>query len=199
MTLYAFRTFFHASAAVLMFVALGIEAVAAGQLREATAVASARSWDRVRRRSVGAGLIAVVTVLASGIAMMALRWGPRAWIITGFAGLVVIGVAAVAAALRARARLDAAMGHGPQGSAEGALDRRAQPIARPAVRVVADAALFSVRLRAAIGIAVLGLMTLRPGALASITILAAAIALVIVHGSATIAGRRSVRAGAAAP
>lgn len=199
MPLYAFLTFFHVSGAVLMFVALGIEAVAAGQLREATAVAPARSWDRVRRRSVGAGLIAVVTVLASGSAMMALRWGPRAWIITGFVGLGVIGVAAVAAALGARSRLDAAMGHGPQGSAEGVLDRRAQPIARPVVRVVADAALLSVRLRAAIGIAVLGLMTLRPGALASITILAAAIALVIVHRSATIAGRRSVRAGAAAP
>lgn len=198
MTLYAFLTLLHVSGAVLMFVALGIEGVAAGQLREATAVAPARSWDGLRRRSVWAGVIAIVAVLASGMAMMALRWGPRAWIITGFVGLLVIVGTGLVAALRTRTRWAAAMGRGAQDSRGWTLGRHAQPISRPELRAVGDAVLFSVRVRAATGIAVLGLMTLRPGALGSITILAAAVALVVVHRLATSADRRSVRTPGAA-
>ncbi|HET9984450.1 MAG TPA: hypothetical protein VFQ38_12710 [Longimicrobiales bacterium] len=175
MDLFLLLVFFHVLGAVGMFAAWGIEAVALGQLRRVATADQARAWMGLRRNAAPLGAGGMLSALVTGLWMMGVRWGPRPWMMAALAGLVIIVVIGVAFDRRATPRLLAALAGRPE--------------RLPAIVHAAHATLAaSLRLRVALGVAILGLMTLKPGVPGSLAVLAAGLMLGL--GAAVGAGRR---------
>lgn len=179
---YALLVFLHVLGAVGMFAAWGIEAVTLGQLRQAGTVEQARASMQFRRRSATLGPIAMLTALVTGIWMMVARWSHQPWTAVALAGLILIVIVGVAFGRRAMPRIVASLAEGTE---------RLTPDARAAGEILA----LSLRLRIAIGVAIVALMTIKPGALASLAIMG--IAIVIGLGTGLQATRRREAAPAA--
>lgn len=172
--LYPFLVFLHVIGAVGMFTAWGIEAAALSQLHQAITLDQIRASLSLRRRAVPVGAVSMPMAVATGVWMMRIRWGFEPWMLAAFAGLALIVVAGVALERRAMPPLAAAVTAGAE-RLEGTV-------------LVASRRLWtSLRLRLAIGVAILALMTMKPGPLGSVAVVGAA----IVVGLATaIAPRR---------
>lgn len=169
MDIYPLLVFLHVLGAVGMFAAWGVEMVAVSQLRQAVTVDQARTAMGLRRGSAPMAPVAMFTALGTGLWMMGVRWGLRPWIVTALAGLVLIVSVGIVLARHAMPRLAAAL--------EGAEQRLPG-----SVHAAREILVTSLRLRVAIGVGVLGLMTMKPGALESVTIMAAAIAIGLAAG-----------------
>jgi len=147
MSLYQFLIFIHVLGAVALFVAIGIEAVALGRLRRAETPADARVWLGLFRLPGRVGPIAMLTALASGAWMMKVSWGYQAWIAGALAAMVGMAVIGAVVSLRRMRRLRAAL-HAESGLSEAL---RSSP-----------ALVTSLRLRIALGVGILALMTTKP-------------------------------------
>lgn len=164
MYVYSTLVFIHVLGGVGVYVALGIEAVALGRFQRAVTPAEAGTWLRVLAipgRLVGA---AMLLALGSGIWMMVLAWGQRPWALAAFVAMVAMGIAGGGVTGRAMRRLGAALQAEGGASLSGAFHAAAASAALTA----------SFRLRIALGLGILGLMTLKPEAGGAAAILAAA-------------------------
>ncbi len=164
MSLYPVLVFLHVLGAMGLFAAIAVEAVALGRLRRADAPAGVRDGMALLARNERLGGIAMLTVIASGAWMMATTWGHQWWIASAFVGIVGMGVAGGAVSARRLRRLRAAL------AAE-----RGPGLSQAFSTLQSSAALVaSLRVRIAIGIGIVALMTLKPtGAGTSLVILAA--------------------------
>jgi hypothetical protein len=169
MDLYPLLIFLHVLAAVGLFASLGIEVVALGRLRSAATLDAARMWIGLLRTPLP--LVSMLTILVTGIWMSIVRWGDQAWI--GASLLAIVGMAIVGAVATRRLRRMST-----------ALTGESGPGLSPTFRALQSSAslVASLRLRVGIGIGILGLMTIKPDALGSIAILAAAVGAGLVAG-----------------
>ena len=161
MDLYASLKTVHMIGAALLFIALGLETVAARRLRRAATADRARHAFRTVRRAGRVGYAAAGAILIPGVWMMVLRWGPVAWTVTALVGIVIMAVAS----FRVRtmlARLDTAF---------------RSPSAMPAEvsSSFVGALASSLWPRALIAIGILVLMIAKPGWVGSSAILAVAV------------------------
>jgi hypothetical protein len=178
MDLYSLLVFAHVLGGVGLFAAIGIEAVALRRLQRAEIVEQAHLATSLLTEAGRLGPVAMVTIVAAGVWMMAVRWGPEPWILTALVALIAMVIVGAALTRRAMPRLIGSLGNRPgEVPAE--------------VRALADGPLqLSLRLRLAIAVGILGLMTVKPGTILSVTIIGAA----VVAGLAW--GIRALRRGA---
>jgi hypothetical protein len=182
MIVYPFVIFVHVLGAVGIFAAIAVEAVSVGRLQRAGTPADARVWMGLLALPGRLGPIAMVTTLLSGMWMMAVSWGREPWIVTAFVGIVAMAAMGGAITARRMRRLRVAMGAetGPELS-----DAFRELRSSPALTA-------SLRLRIAIGIGILGLMTVKPpDAATSSLILAAAVASGVMASVVPLPARRS--------
>lgn len=164
LNLYQLLVFLHVLGAVGIFVALGIESISLGRLRSAVAPGDARLWVDLLKVPSRLGPAAMITAVAAGIWMMAQGWGRQPWIVGSVAGLAGMVALGGVISLRGTRRLRSALA-GETG-----------PELSDAFRSIhtGTALTASRRLRIAIGIGILGLMTIKPDAAGSWLMLAAA-------------------------
>jgi len=178
MSLYQFLIFIHVLGAVGLFAAIGIEAVSLGRLRRAETPADARVWLGQLRLPGRLGPIGMLTALASGAWMMKVSWGYQAWIagaIVALVGMMVLGLVVTMPRLR-RLRV--------------ALRAETGPVLSDGIRAVSSstALVMSVRLRIALGVGILGLMTMKPSDNPSAILVLATVVLVSLAASILPAG-----------
>jgi hypothetical protein len=166
MSLYPLLVFLHVLGAMGLFAAIAIEAVALERLRRADAPAGVREGMGLLARNERLGGIAMLTLIASGAWMMATTWGHQWWIASAFIGIIGMGVAGGAISSRRIRRLRAAL----------AAERG--PGLSQAFRLLQSSAALaaSLRVRIALGIGIVGLMSIKPtGVGTSLLILAVAV------------------------
>lgn len=176
---YPLLVFLHVLAAVGIFAAWGIEAVLLQRLRRSVTVEEARTAALQLRKRARAAPSAMLIALATGMTMGA-QWGHQAWMTAAFAALVGIAVIGIASGRRAGPRLAAIL------SAE--TERTATDVAAAAHFLA-----MSLQLRVAIGVGIIGLMTMKPDARGSLLVLALASVVGVV-----VAVREAVRHEASA-
>jgi hypothetical protein len=161
---YSIALFLHVVGALGFFVALGLEWTSLGHVRRATTVEQVREWMRVPNQMGRVGMIAMVTLLAAGLYMMATAWGGVAWIMVTLGALVLMIVLGMVLTRRRMAAI------GRMVSAE-----RGPP--SPALRQLLHDPLLviSLQTRVAIALGIVFLMTVKPdlrGSLLAIVIAA---------------------------
>lgn len=164
MNVYTTLLFLHVLGGVGVYVALGIEAIALPRFQRAETRAEAGLWLRVLLLPRWAAPLSMVLALGSGIWMAVLVWGHQAWIFAAFLALIAIAIAGGALTGRSLRRLRAAL---PDIEGTALPDAFRNAAASPALSA-------SLRVRIALGVGVLALMSLKPGALGSAVVLAAA-------------------------
>ena len=179
MSLYPVLVFLHVLGAMGLFAAIAIEAVALGRLRQTDAPAGVREGMALLARNERLGGIAMLTLIASGAWMMATTWGHQWWIASAFIGIIGMGIAGGAVSSRRIRRLRAAL------AAE-----RGPGLSQAFTSLQSSAALVaSLRVRIALGIGIVALMTLKPTAGTSLLILAAFAVAGLVATVPLVAGR----------
>lgn len=166
MSWYPLLVFLHVLAAVGLFAAWGVEAVLLQRLRHSGTTAEVRAAALQLRRRARAAPSAMLVALATGMTMGA-QWGPQAWMTAAFAALVAIAVIGIVSGRRAGSRLAAALADESE---------RTSADLASAVHFLA----MSLQLRVAIGVGIIGLMTMKPGAQGSLLVLALAGAVGVV-------------------
>lgn len=181
MNVYTFLKFVHVLGAVGMFAATAIEGVSLGRLQRAETAADARIWMGLLALPFGLGPFAMLTTLVSGMWMMAMGWGRQPWLVSALVGLVEMGILGGLVSRRRVRRLRAALA--PETGSE----------LSDAFRSIRSGKGFtaSLRLRIAIGVAILALMTLKPDATGSSLILAAGTVVGLVASLVPLAVRCS--------
>lgn len=159
MRIYPVIVFLHVLAAFVMLGGIGVEGVVLGGLERAASADEASDWSRLLGRNARAGGIAGLTLLVSGGWMMHQAWGPQGWLLASIAAIVLLGVGNGVSRRRLRPVLAAA--------ASPALASSVPP-PHPAVRGM-------LRFRIAVAIALVALMTLKPGPVEAWVIVAAAV------------------------
>ena len=173
---YSIALFLHIVGALGFFVALGLEWTSLRHLRRATTAEQVREWMRVPAEMGRVGMIAMVTLLAAGLYMMATVWGGVAWIMVTLGALVLLSVLAVALT---RPRM-AAIGR--------ALTAETGPVSPTLHHLLHHPLLWiSIQTRVAIALGIVFLMTVKPDLIGSLltigvaTILGLASALPILN------------------
>ncbi len=181
MTRYALLVFVHVLGAVGIFAALAVEAVSLGRLRRADKPADVCVWTSGLALPRRLGPVAMMTTLASGIWMMAVAWGHQPWLVDALIGLVAMAAAGVVTLRRGR-QLRLAL-----------VTETASELSDTfqSVQSGHGAALTaSLRLRIAIGIGILALMTVKPDATGSWIVLSTMAAAGLIAGIAPLAALR---------
>lgn len=174
--LYSLALFFHILAAFGLIAAITIEAVSQRGLRQATSAEAARIAVRPLSFVPPLGGGSAALILATGIYMMATAWGLRGWIVIALAGLILNALSGALITRRRMLRLQPVLeGSGP-------LSAQAQLTLRDPVLLA------SLRLRLAVLLGILLLMTVKPSAIASLSIVL--LAAVIGVATALIPSRR---------
>ncbi len=178
MNLYPLLVFVHVLGAIGIFAAVAIEAVSLGRLQGAETPAEVQTWMSPLALPFRLGPLAMLTTLVSGMWMMVVGWGRQPWLVGAFVGLVGMGLLGGLVSLRGIRRLRAALAS-ETGSELLNVFRSVRS---------GNALKASLRLRMAIGVAILGLMTFKPDAAGSLLLLATGtlvglVASTIVHDS----------------
>jgi hypothetical protein len=183
--LYSVSLFVHVLGAAGLFVALGLEWAALRGLLQATTAPEARGWlglFPILRRIYPWTFVAILT---SGVYMMVVEWAERPWIILGLLAMLALPpVGAVMTGRRMR-RIVPALEDVP-GALEPEIRTR---LADPALRL-------SLRLRVGLAVAIVFLMTVKPGWIGS---LIAIIALTGLGALIGVSARKGTEPGPAAP
>ena len=174
--LYSLALFFHILAAFGLIAAITLEAVSQRGLRQAASAAAARSALRPLELVPLLGGGSAALILVTGVYMMATAWGLQGWIVVALAGLILN---AVSGALLTRSRMGRLQ---PVLAAGGPLSPEAQVTLRDPVLLA------SLRLRLAVLLGILFLMTVKPSAIVSLGIVL--LAAVIGVATALIPSRR---------
>jgi hypothetical protein len=149
-TPYTALVFLHVLGAGGMVAAFGMERAALARLRGAASADEARAATAQLAAPSRLGPAAMIATLASGLVLMRMGWGPMAWLVGAVLALLAMIAVGAALSVRARRRLRAA----PHAAA-------AAPLAT------------SLRVRAALAVAIVGLMTLKPGLVGTALLLGA--------------------------
>ena len=172
MSLYQLALFLHIIGAFGLIAAITVEAIGLRGLRRATQANDALVWLRLSRSIVmrltpsSLGLI-----LVSGLYMVATAWGAQGWVLVALGSLLLLGVIGGLGTGRRMARIGPAVGR-----TQGPLSDEVRGMLRSPIL------LMSLLVRLAIVLGVVLLMTVKPAALASLVVIAAAIALGLVAG-----------------
>lgn len=177
MSLYSVSVFLHVVGALALFAGIGLEQASLRNLSRASTSAQAREWVtllRGRRRVEGP---AALIIVATGVYLVATRWGYHAWIGLGLLGLVLMAV--LGAALTGR-RISAIAQALPadDGPIPTALRERLRD---PLLRTTAT-------LRAALALGIVFNMTVKPGTAGAFAAIGVALAL-----GAAVAGWTGIR------
>ncbi len=163
--LYSIALFFHIAGALGVFAALALDWVGVANLRRARTVDQVREWAGTYRIIRGLGAGSVVALLVFGLYMTAVTWGPTGWIGIGFLSLLFIAVLGAVSGVR----LGRILAVATTGQGSLAEDVRAQ--------LRAPLFVASVRMRTAVALGVVLLMTVKPDAVVSLLVVAVALAL----------------------
>jgi hypothetical protein len=106
MTLYTVALFLHVAGALGLFATLALDWVALTNLRRATDVAQVREWASLFRTVRVLGPASLAALLVFGLYMTATTWGPTAWIGLGIVGLILIGALGATSGIRIARLLD---------------------------------------------------------------------------------------------
>ena len=152
MSVYAISLFLHVVGALGIFAALGLEWAGLSNLRRATETSQVREWIRLLAAPRTVGGPAALLTLVSGIYMSATRWGSQGWIVVGLAGMVVIAV------------LGATISGRRVGAIARALREGGGPMSKSLAQQLHDPALIlGLRVRTALFLGIIFLMSTRPG------------------------------------
>jgi hypothetical protein len=177
--LYQLALFLHIIGGFGLIAAITVEAVGLRGLRRAAHRNDAMVWLSISRGIVmRLAPASLGLILVTGLYMVATAWGPRGWILVALASLLLLGViGALGTGLR-MARIGPAVG-------------RAQgPLSDELRRTIRDPILLmSLRVRLAMVLAVVFLMTVKPSAGASL------VAIVLAIGLGLLAGQIPVKKG----
>jgi hypothetical protein len=150
-SLYPISLFLHIVGALTLFAALGLEWAGLYNLRRATETGQVREWLRLLGAPRFLGGPAALAILATGIYLTATRWGPQGWIIVSLVGMVLIAV------------LGAALSGRRIGAIARALPAEQGSISPAFARQLRDPGLtLSLRLRTALFLGIVYLMSTRP-------------------------------------
>ena len=166
MTLYAVLVFVHVLGAIGMFAAWTIEALGLSQLAAADAADAIQPWLEMRRWRAKLGGVSMLAAILTGVIMMTMR-GAEPWTSAAIGELILIVGVAVVAERRIAPRLAAATTN-PGRSARGDM------------AIISGAMSGSLRFRVVTGITIVGLMTLKPGMMGTLELVAAGIAIGII-------------------
>jgi hypothetical protein len=166
MPLYQLALFLHILGAFGLIASLAVEAVALRGLRAAGTAEQARPWLFTMRGIRIMAPASIGLILVMGLYLMASEWGWRGWIICGLVGLLLIGIIGGVLTGTRMARLGPALS-----PAQGPLTDQMLAMLRDPVLVLSS------RLRIALVVAVLFLMSVKPSPIGSVVVVAAAIVL----------------------
>ena len=167
MTLYQLALFLHIIGAFGLIAAITVEAVGLRGLRRAAQSTDAMVWLHLSRSIVmrltpsSLGLI-----LVTGLYMVATTWGPHGWILVALGSLLLLGAIGALGTGRRMARIGPAVGR-----AQGPLSAEVREQLRSPIL------LMSLRVRLAIVLGVVFLMTVKPSGVASLVVIVVAVAL----------------------
>lgn len=183
MTAYSIALFLHLVGVLTLFAGIGLEQTGLRQLRNATSLAQIREWMMLLRRLRRFDGPAALAILVTGGYMAAAGAGRHAWVAAGIVGMVLMAVFGAAVG---RPRFIAIGKALPQtdGPVTSALRER---IHDPVLRA-------SAATRAALGLAVVFDMVVKPSALGAVSVFVVALAI----GAVTAArgmGARGALAG----
>jgi len=165
-TLYAIAVFLHVVGALGLFAGIALEQTSLANLRRATTTAQVRPWvallGGLRRVDGPSGL----AILATGLYMVATRWGHQAWIGLALLGMVLMAVLSVALTGR-RANAITKIVPAEDGPIPAPLRSRLND---PVLRVAST-------LRAALGLGIVFNMSVKPATAGAIGAMGVALAL----------------------
>jgi hypothetical protein len=170
--LYQFALFLHIIGGFGLVAAITVETVGLRGLRRATQSSEAVVWLRLLRSIVmrltpsSLGLI-----LVTGLDMVATTWGPRGWILVALGSLVLLGAIGALGTGRRMARIGPAVGR-----AQGPLSAEVREQLRSPIL------LMSLRVRLAVVLGVVFLMTAKPSGVASLVVMVVAVAVGLLAG-----------------
>jgi hypothetical protein len=163
---YSIALFLHIVGALGFFAVLSLEWIGLRQIASAANTDWVRAWVRISKSTQKLGIASMVTVLASGLYMMAVVWGSAGWLIVTL-GALSLGVALSLALTGPRM---AALAHALAG------ERGAAP---QVLRTLANDRILwlSVQTRVAIALGIVLLKIAKPGMIGSMLVIGAAAAL----------------------
>jgi hypothetical protein len=183
--LYQLALFLHIIGGFGLIAAITVETIGLRGLRRAMQSTDAMVWLRLLRSIVmrltpsSLGLI-----LVTGLYMVATTWGPRGWILVALGSLVLLGAIGALGTGRRMARIGPAVGR-----AQGPLSAEVRDMLRSPIL------LMSLRVRLAIVLGVVFLMTVKPSGVASLLVMVVAVALGLLAGQIPARrGRNELRA-----
>jgi hypothetical protein len=154
---YPIILFFHVAGALGFFTALGLEWISLFQARRVPTVEEVQPWLRLARNSYRVGMPSMITLLLTGLHMMAKVWGGVGWIFVSLGALVLI-VVVVLAFIR------------PQMAAIGRALAAAQGSISPdlALQLRHPRLWFALQMRFALALGIVFLMTVKPDLISSL-------------------------------
>ena len=164
MPVYQIALFLHIVGALGMFAGLALEWVALSALRRVSTIEQAREWSTIYRTLRVIGPASLGLLLVFGLYLMATAWGATAWIVLGILGFFAMAGLGAFNGIQLTRTLDALSGSGQ-------LPARAREVLRRSAFVL------SLRVRIALGLAIVLLMTVKPDLVAALVLVAAALAL----------------------
>ena len=185
MSLYSVALFLHITGALGLFAGLAHDWTTLSALRRATTVDQVREWISVYPLLQRIGSASVGLLLVFGLYMTVTAWGPTAWISLGFFSLVAIAVLGAVSGVRLGRAAPSIVAR------SGTLSADARAVLRRPLFV------WSVRLRVALALAVVFLMTAKPEGLLALGIVGVALLLGAI-AAATASRLEPVRAAATA-
>jgi len=171
MSVYAIVVFLHIVGALGLFAALGLEWASLYNLRGVATAGQVREWAKLLSALRLVGGPSALTILVTGIYLMATRWGGQGWIGVGLGGLVLI--AALGGALTGRR--SAAIVHAAA-TEDGAIS------ATLGHRLHDPVLLLSAWLRTALGLGIVFVMSIKPSAAWALTAMGVALVVGLAAG-----------------
>ncbi len=169
--LYRLALFVHILGAFGLIAALAIEAISLPGLRRAQRAEDARPWLTGMRVNRIVGPVSIVLILVTGLYMTATSWGPQGWILVALGSLVLIAILGALLTGTRMARI------GPRVfTTTGAIPAELAAMLQDPVLLV------SARIRVALVIGVLFLMTVKPTLVPSLIAIAVAAVLGLLAG-----------------
>ena len=174
---YHIALYLHIVGAFGLIAAITVEAIGLRGLRGATQGDDALLWLGISRGIVTRLAPASLgLILVSGLYMMATTWGPRGWVVTALASLVILAIVGAVGTGMRMARIAPAIGRAPGLLSNEVRSRLRDPIL-----------LMSLLVRSAIVLAIALLMTVKPSGAAALVIMVVAIGIALLVGQ--LAGR----------
>jgi hypothetical protein len=170
--LYQLALFLHIIGAFGLIASITVEAIGLRGLRRAAHPDEAMMWLGISRGLVMRMAPASLgLILVTGLYMVASAWGPRGWILAALGSLLLLGVIGAFGTGLRMARIGPALGR-----AQGPLSHELRGMLRDPILLT------SLRVRLAMVLSVVFIMSLKPSAVSSLVVIVLAIALGLLAG-----------------